>query len=206
MTIRNDDVKTNDNNKKKLKFLFIGRTASGKSSIAKEVCRRLGLKQVKSYTTRPKREGETEENSDHYFVTKDDFDFIMSDSQVNNGIAAYTEINGYEYCTTIDILDDSDIYVIDPDGVEYLKNHCTNKYDFIEIYFRIPYSISEKRFVDRGGTKQEFKRRYDKESEQFGEYEKLQKFHYHILNDKSFEESVNTVCKWILKEMERHNE
>ena len=133
MTIRNDDVKTNDNNKKKLKFLFIGRTASGKSSIAKEVCRRLGLKQVKSYTTRPKREGETEENSAHYFVTKDDFEFIMSDSQVNNGIAAYTEINGYEYCTTIDILDDSDIYVIDPDGVEYLKNHCTNKYDFIEI-------------------------------------------------------------------------
>ena len=118
-----------ENNKPK-KFLFIGRTASGKSSIAKAVCEKMGLKQVKSYTTRPARPGEDNDNADHYFITKEEFDLIMSEHI--DRVAAYTKINDFEYCTTTDILDKSDIYVIDPDGVNILKTNCGDKYEFIE--------------------------------------------------------------------------
>ncbi len=181
---------------KPTKFLFIGRTSSGKSTIANAVCEELGLKQVKSYTTRkPRNKKECENSWDHYFVSEEEFEKIGKE----HSWVAYTEINNFKYGATKEELDNSNIYVIDPKGVEYLKDKCSNEYNFIEIYFRIPYSVAKKRFINRGGTFTDFKNRYDKESVQFKEYEKNQNFHYHLLNDKSFKESVQTVCEWIKK-------
>lgn len=180
-----------------VKFLFIGRTASGKSEIARRVCKRLGLKQVKSMTTRPPRDNELNGESDHYFESQDEFDMMGS----VYGFVAETTINGYQYATTYDELERSDIYVIDPDGVKSLKEHCGDKFRFVEIYFRVPYNLAEARYVSRGGTKQEFKQRYDKESSQFGEYEKAQAFDFHLLNDRPIEESVDIICKYINNEL-----
>ena len=109
---------------KKLVFLFIGRTASGKSSLARYMCEALELKQVKSLTTRPPRDGEITGSEDHYFISKDIFNKINQKCT----FAAYTEINGYKYATTVEELRHSDIYVIDPNGVKYLKEH-------LQIYF-----------------------------------------------------------------------
>lgn len=75
-------------------FCIIGRTSSGKTSLAKEVAKQLNLKVVKSYTTRPLRPGETESESDHYFISEKDY------PKYKNDIVAYTEINGYRYFTT----------------------------------------------------------------------------------------------------------
>lgn len=183
---------------KPVKFLFVGRTGAGKSVIAHAVCEKLKLKQVKSLTTRPPRnENEKNDSWDHYFVSDENFNIIGE--QV--GFAAYTEINGNKYATTFEELDESDVYVIDPAGVKNLKEVCGDQYKFIEIYIRVPYRLNEQRFIDRGGTKQEFKSRYDDESIQFAEYEKEQMFDYHLLNDKPLDESVDIVCEWIKKEL-----
>lgn len=177
---------------------MIGRTGAGKSVIARSVCEKLGLKQVKSLTTRhPRNENEKNDSWDHYFVSNEEFDYIGN----MEGFAAYTEINGNRYATTFDELDKSDVYVIDPAGVKNLKEACGDQYKFIEIYIRVPYRLNEQRFIDRGGTKQEFKSRYDDESTQFAEYEKAQMFDYHLLNDKPLDESVDIVCEWIKKEI-----
>ena len=64
--------------KKPIKFLFVGRTATGKSSIAEAVSNKMGLRVVKSYTTRPPRESELFGRSDHYFVSDEEFDEIGS--------------------------------------------------------------------------------------------------------------------------------
>ena len=184
---------------KPVKFLFIGRTASGKSSIAKAVCKKLGLKQVKSFTTRPPREGELDNpDSDHIFVNDDEFEELRE----KDGFIAYTEINGFKYATSECELYNSSIYVIDPNGVVNLKENCGDKYKFIEIYFRVPYITAKQRFMERGGTGIEFKNRYDKESVQFKEYEQAQEFDYHLLNDKPFEESVNIICEIIKTHIE----
>ena len=181
-------------NNRPIKFLVAGRTASGKSTIVKAVCERLGLKQVKSLTTRPPRKEElNNSNCDHYFVTNAEFD-----EKEKDGLAAYTEINGYKYATTFDELDRSDIYVIDPIGIKTLKDNCGDKYRFIEIYVRTPYLINRKRYIERGGTGTEFEKRYNKESEQFKEYENNQMFDYHILNDGTIEDSIDKMSKIIL--------
>lgn len=179
-----------------VKFLFVGRTASGKSSIAKSVCEKLGLKQVISYTTRPKRLSE-KDGADHIFIKDEDV------NTYKENIAAYTEINGYKYFTTFDVIDDSDIYIIDPNGITALKEKCGDQYRFIEIYIRTPQKITEARAKERGDTIREFKKRYVDEHQQFADYESRHEFHYHLRNDRPFEESVEKVCKWIQYELNK---
>lgn len=174
----------------------MGRTASGKSSIAKEVCKRIGLKLVKSYTTRPMRLGE-EKDSDHIFITEEEVD------QYRNQIAAYTEINGYQYFTTYDVIDQSDVYVIDPAGITSLKEKCGDRYRFVEIYIWIPQVIVKARALTRGDDIEKFESRYESESGQFSDYEKWHYANYSLLNMKSFEESVDQVCQWIRYELNK---
>lgn len=183
---------------KPTKFLIIGRTASGKSSITRAVCDRLGLNQVISYTTRPRRSKE-KDCVDHIFITEEDIEKYQGD------IAAYTEINGYKYFTTYDVLDKSDIYVIDPIGVDNLKLKCGNRYRFIEIYIRVPKTIASDRAKQRGDKVKDFKARFESEDTQFREYEHRCTFHYHLRNDRPFEESVEKVCSWIKDELQEGN-
>lgn len=181
---------------KPVKFLFIGRTASGKSSISKAVCEKTGLKQVVSYTTRPMRKSE-KNGSDHIFITDDEV------VQYKNNIAVYTEINGYKYFTTYDVIDKSDIYVIDPIGVNNLKIKCGDRYDFVEIYIRTPQALSEKRARLRGDKLKDFKQRWISENKQFTDYENRHTFSWHLRNDRPFDESVDKVCSWIQMELDK---
>lgn len=184
---------------KPVKFLFIGRTASGKSSISKAVCEKTGLKQVVSYTTRPMRKSE-KNGSDHIFITDDEV------VQYKNNIAVYTEINGYKYFTTYDVIDKSDIYVIDPIGVNNLKIKCGDRYDFVEIYIRTPQALSEKRARLRGDKLKDFKQRWISENKQFTDYENRHTFSWHLRNDRPFDESVDKVCSWIQMELDKRKE
>lgn len=181
---------------KPTKFLIIGRTASGKSSIAKTVCEKLGLNQVISYTTRPRRPKE-KDCVDHIFITEEDVEKYKDD------IAAYTEINGCKYFTTYDVLDKSDVYVIDPIGVDNLKLKCGDQYRFIEIYIRVPKTIAFDRAKQRGDKVRDFKARTESEEQQFREYEHRCNFHYHLRNDRPFDESVEKVCTWIKNELQK---
>ena len=184
---------------KPLKFLFIGRTASGKSSIAKGVCEKMGLTQVVSYTTRPMRKSE-KNGSDHIFITDGEV------LQYEEDIAAYTEINGYKYFTTYDVIDKSDIYVIDPIGMDNLKIKCGDRYEFIEIYIRTPQNLAEERVRIRGDKLKDFRQRWVAENQQFTDYENRHTFAWHLRNDRPFDESVDKVCKWIQIELDKRKE
>ena len=184
---------------KPLKFLFLGRTASGKSSIAKAVCEKMGLTQVVSYTTRPMRKSE-KNGADHIFITDEEV------SKYEDDIAAYTEINGYKYFTTYDVIDKSDIYVIDPIGVDNLKIKCGDRYEFVEIYIRTPQDLSETRARLRGDKLKDFKQRWVAENQQFTDYENRHTFAWHLRNDRPFDESVDKVCSWIQIELDKRKE
>ena len=91
-------------------FLFVGRSASGKTTVANTLEKEYGYKQVESYTTRkPRFDGET----GHIFISKEEFNNLGE-------LAAYTFYNNNHYGTTFEQLDECDIYVIDIPGVESL--------------------------------------------------------------------------------------
>lgn len=186
---------------KKLIFLFIGRTASGKSSLARYICEALELKQVKSLTTRPPRENEINGSEDHYFVSEEEFNEIKQ----REDFVAYTEINGYKYATTVEELRCSDIYVIDPDGVKYLKEHCGDEFKFVEIYFSSPFELAKDRFIKRSGSEEEFYSRYNSEDEQFAKYEDAEEYDHLFVNNMHFLKAAKALCNLIKCEKEKEN-
>lgn len=170
----------------------MGRSASGKSSIAKEVAEKLGLKVVQSYTTRPSRPGETSEDSDHIFITSDQVD------QFQSQIIAYTNINGYEYFVTKDILDNSDIYVIDPLGLQELLSHP--EYAVIPIYIAVDKEIGMQRAAVRGDDITVWIQRYEAENEQFSDFEDMIQRGYHcavVNNNGNLEFAIEQVRRLI---------
>lgn len=112
-------------NKKPL-YLFIGKSASGKTTVA-EIMEEEGYKQVQSYTTRPKR---YENEKGHVFITDEEcFDI--------KNIMASTLYNGYWYCATLEQIQDADIYVIDPTGAkELLHNYDKLNRKVYIVYFK----------------------------------------------------------------------
>lgn len=175
-------------------FLIVGRTGSGKSSITRAACEQLGLRVVKSYTTRPPRPNELDGPCDHYFITEEEV------SQYENEIIAYTEINGYKYFTTKSELDQCDAYVIDPRGIEYLKDKCGGEYKFVTVYVRTSPEITRKRVESRGDDLEVFQKRSTDEDDQFRQFEKDMAWDYHLLNNDSFERAVETMSKFMKRE------
>ena len=68
-------------------FLFVGRSASGKTTVANMLVEKYGYKQVESYTTRlPRFDGET----GHIFVSEEEFRNLGE-------LAAYTFYNNHNH-------------------------------------------------------------------------------------------------------------
>lgn len=185
-------------------YLVVGRTGSGKSSVAKAVCKEMGMKQIASYTTRPMREKE-KISADHIFITAEDVEKYRWD------IAAYTKIGEYEYFTTWDMLKKADnyIYVVDPKGVHFLHSavkalHWEDLFDFRVFYINIDKEVADTRLAKRGDAKEVSDARRHAEDWQFTHFEKrLAEGKYpdvKILdNSGAFEDTVQQMCEEIVR-------
>ena len=170
-----------------------GRNSAGKSLIAKKVAEALGLNVVKSYATRKPRPEELQkglENCDHIFVSDEEYDKLEN-------ITAETEINGARYCTTQEILDNSDIYVIDPKGIKDLKERCGSRYKLLQFYIYADANKRAARFVARGETKAKFEAREQSEDEQFIDYENNHGWDIIIYNNWDIDTAVKTMLDYV---------
>lgn len=152
-----------------MKFLIVGRTATGKDTLASILTYKYGWKFVKSMTTRPKR---YEEEDTHVFISEEEANKISLEDRV-----AYTVINDYQYFATKKQVEESDAYIIDPYGVHVLLNKMPDEYFYI-VYIR-PYNYQtqrEKAISRSDATEKEekiFESRHMSEDEQFSEFEHL---------------------------------
>ena len=167
----------------------LGRTASGKDSLVNKLCERTGLKSVISYTTRPRRNNE---GNTHIFTTKEEYEQMQAEGRV----AAYTEIAGNYYWTTIDQLYANDIYIIDYYGVKTLRELNLPDIRLVTVYINTPDDIREKRALQsRGDDKTKFKVRDYSEKQQFKDMLKNADFDYAVSNI-DFAKAYS-VLKWI---------
>lgn len=123
-------------------FLFVGKSASGKTSVA-NMLKNKGYSQIYSYTTRaPRYDGEI----GHVFISDEEYDKLEN-------IVASTLYNGYRYCTTLEQVQDADIYVVDVPGVETLMSNYNklNRKVYV-IYFSANVYNRIKRMLDRNDS------------------------------------------------------
>lgn len=158
-------------------YLLIGKSASGKTTIANTLTEKYGYKSVSSYTTRPQRyDGEV----GHIFVDDTTFDQLGE-------LAGFVEYNGYRYGTTMQQVDDADIYIIDPIGTEYLIDKYTDRPICI-IYFDASIPTRIHRMIDRGDSDNSIIRRL-LQDEEYDWQSKLESMAWKQLNlEKKFVE------------------
>lgn len=120
-------------------YLIIGESGAGKSAIVDMLEHKYSYTSVQSYTTRPKR---NENETGHIFITDDEF------SKLKN-MVAYTEFDGYKYCATAEQVEKSDLYIIDPDGVNYFKEKYKGKKKIKVIYISATLTTRYERMRNR---------------------------------------------------------
>lgn len=153
-------------------FLFVGRSASGKTTIANMLAEKHGLIQVESYTTRlPRFDGE----KGHIFISEDEFIDLGE-------LAAYTYYDGNHYGTTFEQLSKCDIYVIDIPGVESLLQKLKDDTRPICIfYFNASVYNRILRMIDRGDGDMKIVSRL-LEDEKLDWFKKLDSLSWHYSN------------------------
>lgn len=164
------------NNKEHTLLCVLGKTASGKDSLVNKLCERTGLKQIISYTTRPRR---VNEENTHLFVNEDDFEQMRD----NGIVAAFTQIGEYKYWTTIDQLEDADIYIIDYEGLKTLRKLSLPNIRIVSVYINVPDDVREYRALEkRKDDRSKFRARDFAERNQFRDMLKNADFDYSISN------------------------
>lgn len=121
-------------------YLIVAPSGAGKTSIVNLLEKKYGLKAIQSYTTRPPRyDGER----GHIFISDNDFSELTD-------IVAYTEFCGYKYCTTSKQVEENDLYVIDPKGVDYFKQSYKGSKHIKIIYIESDMTVRYERMKQRG--------------------------------------------------------
>lgn len=176
------------NNKEHVLLCVMAESSAGKDTLVNKLCEKTGYRQLISYSTRPRRinEGDT-----HIFVTEEDYQEMFEAGQV----AAYTEINGCRYWCTVDQLYSTDIYVIDPLGVEVLKQLNLPNLRIVSVYINVPEEIRKQRAKSRGDDMSVYRSRSLSERQQFRDMKKNMVVDYVIPNTE-LAKSVS-VLKWI---------
>lgn len=149
--------------------LLVGESGSGKTTIASILENDYDYKQLMSYTTRPPRcDGEV----GHVFVSDEEFDKLTD-------MVGYTEFNGYRYCATAQQVEENDIYVIDPAGVDYFKHAYRGDKNVVVIYISVDRGERFVRMINRGDPAEKVYERLLNDDEAFANVEA----DYTIYND-----------------------
>jgi len=166
--------------------LVVGKSGSGKTTIVEKLEKDYGYKSISSYTTRKKR---SEDEYGHIFITRKEFDELTD-------LVAYTEYNGNFYGATSQQVDENDLYVINPDGVEFFKREYKGDKKIIIVYIVTSTNNAEdfsnryERMVARGDSYEEASHRVAMDNVEFRGFEQCADYIY--VNDT--EDAVGVIC------------
>lgn len=144
-------------------ILLIGASGSGKTSLANILSEMYNCKVLNSYTTRPKRYAD---EKGHTFVNSFEF------SQLKD-LCAYAVFDGYDYGATKEQVDNSDIYIINPQGaVDFIKIYTEDmngRTPLCTIILDTPKDTRLHRMIARGDSMKKAKQRVANDNIEFSQ-------------------------------------
>lgn len=165
---------------KRLIFI-IGKTNSGKDTVADYLYDKYRVNSVCSFTTRPKRDYEID-GVQHYFRSIDEFAKIRKESS----IIAYTKFpqTGFEYMATVESMNKPIMsYIIDPNGIDWFLENSTGDVDFKQIFVNLSESTIRERAINRGDKLEDIETRLSSERLIFDKYRDDKRYDFLISNE-----------------------
>jgi Guanylate kinase len=169
-------------------FLLMAYSGAGKTEIAKALEEK-GYDILQSYTTRKKR---NEDEWGHTFSDEEQY----NKHRENGEIVAYSYFDGSHYYSTRRMVHNSDIYLIDPDGIEYLKDNIKD-IEFITIYLKVDKTTRMNRMIKRGDDAGEILKRVTSDGFKFIN----KRYDYQVINY-DFDKAVKIIDSIIKVERE----
>ena len=124
-------------------YLICGKSGSGKTTIVEKLEQNYGYAVLKSHTTRKPRHSN---DTDHIY--SDISDYMMA--KENDNIIASTVFDHNYYWATTEQLNNSDLYVIDKDGIESLYEKYNGSRQLVVIYIDVDNEECINRMKKRG--------------------------------------------------------
>ena len=184
-------------------FCILGKSASGKSTIMREVLSKLDIPVLLSCTTRPKRDNEVD-GIDYNFVTMSEFD----NDYKNEDILEYDcfRIDSLKqtwvyYTKKSDLLlpNTSQIKIVSPTGLAQLMGNKELRDNIVSIFIDSPDKLRQKRYLSRSISPDSMSDRFERDEKAFQHLFT----DYIILNDEntSIHEASNQLIDIIEKEL-----
>ena len=133
-------------------IVLIGESASGKSSIEKNLVEHYGYNKIVSYTTRQPRQGEVD-GIDYHFIDEDQFNELK-----DRGFFAETaQYNSWNYGTAKEDCTNDKVAVLTPHGLRQISK--LPDIDIISFYINVPRRDRLIKILQRGDNIEEAYRR-----------------------------------------------
>lgn len=137
-------------------FLLVGKSGSGKDTMADLLLKLFGLKKVKSVATRnPRYEGE----DTYYFVSDEEYDAA--------NLCQHVIFSGCRYGAAVEEVDSSSLFAICPNGMPELLENYKNR-PIVAIYLDTTDETRRERMTKRGDAPASIETRIKHDAESFG--------------------------------------
>ena len=172
-------------------IVLVGESASGKSSIERNLVENYGYKKIVSYTTRPARDGEVD-GVDYNFIDKSQFRRL----KIQNFFAEDASYNGWYYATAKKDCTNDKVAVLTPHGLRQLKKIDGLK--IISFYINVPRRDRLIKILQRGDNIEEAYRRSLSDVGQFDGVKDEVDF---VIDNFGYEKSIEEMTKEILTKL-----
>lgn len=189
-------------------IVLVGKTASGKTTVANELCENHGYKRIITYTTRPMRENE-EQDVDYHFISDEQFNEMVENNEFTEYKRYDTAHGVWSYGSVItseqELSDDCYVIILTPQGLRDLSKKMSQ---YIAFYLNVSFESQLKRLKKRGDEEQQIIKRLINDAKDFENV--LDIVDYSFCTDISLpQEVVNAISNFISslitdKLMERH--
>ena len=149
-------------------IVLVGKTASGKTTIANELCKNHGYKRIITYTTRPMRENEVQD-VDYHFISDEQFNRMVENNEFTEYKRYNTAHGVWSYGSVItskqEQSDDCYVIILTPQGLRDLSKKMSQ---YIAFYLNvISFESQLERLKKRGDEEQQIIKRLENDVKDF---------------------------------------
>lgn len=169
-------------------IVLVGESASGKSSIEKNLVEHYGYKKIVSYTTRQPRQGEVD-GVDYYFISTEHF-IELKEQRFFAETAIY---NNWYYGTAKEDCTNDKVAVLTPHGLRQISK--IQGIDIISFYINVPRRDRLIKILQRGDSIEEA---YRRNVSDVGMFDGISDEVDFVIDNAGYKKSIETMTKEVL--------